>query len=425
MLQRMSRASALRRPPPVLVLAVPFLIAIAVLHGLTVQIRTFHYTDEHAYHLPTITEFARSWPFPDLTRYPAAQTPLYHWTMAGVVKALGFHVWILRLLSAAFSYGAAVVLFRLLVRRGLREWSACALALLFALSPYVFGTSFLAMTDGLALLLILLALARLDAFHSSSRPFDFVVFLLWLALAVLTRQSALWLAAAGICLVALDTRSMRSIGLACAGTALAVAPFAALVLAWDGLVPRGSDPTSCGLCRAGDAATTVTLRPGLFTLAIVGIYAASVLGPSLVAVPPRARSLWPAILAAAASLLLLAVEPLQRTGERDAGYLWRVASHLPDAANASLIFWLLVPIGALLGVYLATRALPDPFIAVLAAAFLLSTLVVRLPYQKYFDPFALLFVMLAVDASRDLGRPWRWLGVIVLGLAFVTYTITF
>ena len=61
-------------------LAVPFLAAIAVLQGLTVEIDTFHGTDAGLYHLPTIRQFAEH---VDLRSYPAAQTPLYHLLFAG------------------------------------------------------------------------------------------------------------------------------------------------------------------------------------------------------------------------------------------------------------------------------------------------------------------------------------------------------
>lgn len=414
-----------RHSAQLLILVAPFVVAIAALKGLTIQIHSFHYTDEHAYHLPTIRQFATDWPITDLTHYPAAQTPLYHWLMAGVVKLFGFHVWLLRLLSAAFSYAAVVVVFRLLLRRGARAWTACGLALLFALSPYVFGVSFLAMTDGLALLFVVLALSQLDAFRSSQDARSFAAFLLWLALAVLTRQSALWLAAAGLAVVAIQLRSWRPVALAAIGTALSLLPLVLLVAAWGGLVPRGSDPTSCGLCRAEGSSVALTLRPGLFTLAILAIYAAAVLGPSLLSQSKRAPAVLLGLITALGAATLLALEPLQRTSARDAGYLWRLASHIPEVAGASLIFWFLVPVGALLGVYLAKRSLPDELPAVIGCAFLVSTLVVRLPYQKYFDPFALLFVLLAFESSRDLRRRSEWVPAACLMLGFVAYVLTF
>ena len=75
---------------------VPFLIGIAALKGLTVEIDTFHGTDAGIYHLPTILQFARA---PRLRAYPAAQTPLYHVLFAGYGKVVGFELWKLRLLN--------------------------------------------------------------------------------------------------------------------------------------------------------------------------------------------------------------------------------------------------------------------------------------------------------------------------------------
>ena len=56
-------------------LAVPFLIGIAVLKGLTVEIDTFHGSDARVYQLPTILGLSERF---DLSDYPSAQTPLYH-----------------------------------------------------------------------------------------------------------------------------------------------------------------------------------------------------------------------------------------------------------------------------------------------------------------------------------------------------------
>ncbi len=59
----------------VLLLAVPFMIGIAVLQGLTVEIDTFHGSDSGTYQLPTILQLAERLDFSD---YPSAQTPLFH-----------------------------------------------------------------------------------------------------------------------------------------------------------------------------------------------------------------------------------------------------------------------------------------------------------------------------------------------------------
>ena len=98
---------------PALLLAVPFLIGIAVLKGLTVEIDTFHGSDAAIYQLPTIMHFRDGLDFSD---YPSAQTPLFHLMMAGWGKLVGFQLWKLRLLNVAISYAAALALLRLLRR---------------------------------------------------------------------------------------------------------------------------------------------------------------------------------------------------------------------------------------------------------------------------------------------------------------------
>jgi hypothetical protein len=91
-----------------LLLAAPFLIGVAVLQGLTVEIDTFHGSDAATYQLPTIEHFRERLDFSD---YPSAQTPLYHLITVAWGKLVGFELWKLRLLNVAISYGAALALF--------------------------------------------------------------------------------------------------------------------------------------------------------------------------------------------------------------------------------------------------------------------------------------------------------------------------
>src|SRR4051794_15870011 len=94
-----------------LLLAVPFLVGIAALRGLTVEIPTFHGSDARVYHLPTILQFRHQLPGVSLHSYPAAQTPLFHLMFALYGKVVGFELWKLRLLNVVVSYLAVLVLF--------------------------------------------------------------------------------------------------------------------------------------------------------------------------------------------------------------------------------------------------------------------------------------------------------------------------
>ncbi len=70
-------------------LAVPFLVTVAALRGLTVTLPIFHSSDELVYHYPLIKHFASQLPFPDLAHYAAAQTPLFHLLLAYIGKLIG------------------------------------------------------------------------------------------------------------------------------------------------------------------------------------------------------------------------------------------------------------------------------------------------------------------------------------------------
>jgi hypothetical protein len=414
-----------------LLLALPFLIGIAVLKGLTVEIDTFHGSDARVYQLPTILQLSERL---DFSGYPSAQTPLYHLLTMGWGELVGFDLWKLRLLNVAFSYGAALALLRLLRRATpLEPWQAFVLTLLFTLSPYFFGASFTLLTDNLAILFALLAMERIYRFRSDASLVTFGVACLWIACAVLTRQSFLWLAPiAAWFLVRTPAPGGRRVAGA-ALLALALAPLAALVIEWGGLVPPTADPASCGLCtdRPGVGRDSLTLRTAAFTVALLGAYAACIFGPRLLRGDRRVLAApgGTVALAVGAGILLLAIsplvyEPIVPGQAGDAGYLWRISDRLPVVLGSSLAFWLLVPLGCLAVLFLVRRAGLESLPAVYLAAFLLAALPVRLVYQKYFDPFALLALALFARPP-DLRTRWDYAGIAVLGVAFVAYAISF
>ncbi|MCW2954857.1 MAG: hypothetical protein JWQ48_4027 [Conexibacter sp.] len=408
-----------------LLLALPFLVAIAVLRGLTVGIDTFHATDELAYHLPTVLRFAHELPGIDLHSYPAAQTPLFHVLFALAGKVVGFELWRLRLLDAIVSWGAAVVLWTFLRRqRGLEPVTALALALLFALSPYAFGVSFLVMTDGLALLLAIAAIAAAARYAADGRAATLAVTALLVALAVLTRQSLVWLAPLVVSLALLARPRAGELLRSGAAMAIALVPFGLLVLNWRGLTPPGSDPSSCGLC-SGEAngrhlSSGLSLRPAELTVALVGLYGAVLLTPLGRRALPRER-IRPAALGALVGLLIVAISSVGES-QTDAGYIWKLAQHAPGLHGTSLLFWLLVPLG---GAFLGARfRRDDPLPYVVLVWFLVASVATRLLYQKYFDPIALLVVLFAVR-PRELVRRRDLAGAAVLAVGFVAYALSF
>ena len=412
-------------------LALPFLIGIAVLQGLTVEIDTFHGSDARVYQLPTILQFSERLDFSD---YPSAQTPLYHVLTAWWGELVGFELWKLRLLNVLFSYGMALALLRLLRRATpLESWQAFALTLLFVLSPYVLGTSFTLLTDNLAILFALVALERIHAYSRAGGLGAFAVACAGIAAALLTRQAFVWLVPlAAIFLLRGDLRAPGRLLAGAAMLALALVPLGLLALEWRGLVPPSADPASCGLCedRQGLARDALTLRTVGFTVALAGAYGALVFGPGLVRRLRTLDALRVGIaIAVGAGVLLLAISPLlykpitpQQAG--DAGYLWQLSDRFPELFASALLFWLLVPLGCVVLYLLVWRAGVWSLPAIYLACFLLAALPVRLVYQKYFDPFVLLALAL-LARPPDLRTRWDYAGIALMYVAFVTYAFSF
>jgi len=387
-------------------LALPFLAGVLALRGLTQVMPTFHAGDEVAYHLPTIEQFARQLWSPDLVHYPAAQTPLYHLLIAAWSRVVGLELWRLRIVEVLISYGVALVLYRLLRRyAGLAAGAATLLAGLFACSPYVFGQSFILVTDNLGLLLSLLAVERLLAFQRGGGLPAFALACGAIALAVLTRQSAAWLGLlALVVLVVHEPRELRTVASGTVLLGLAALPALALVLAWHGLVPPTADPASCGLCApaqgrlgwAGDS----RLRAPLYAVAVAGVYGTLLHGPALWDELRRGGRSWRLPLAAAAGgvVVLLAVPLAYHTG--DEGWIWRLARSGPEPLGTGWPLWPLVPLGCAVLAMLARRCGLRSLPVLLLGSFLLVQLATRLAYQKYFDPFVLLALLLALRPEQ-------------------------
>ena len=405
----------------------PFLVAIAALKGLTVEIDTFHGTDAGLYHLPTIRQFAEH---VDLESYPAAQTPLYHLLFAALREGRG-----LRALEAPAAERGDLVRRRARPaspappQHSARAGQALALTLVFALSPYFFGASFTLLTDNLALLFAFVALERIDSFRDRARRPPSRVGCLALAAAVLTRQSYVWLAARGR-LVPARSPSRRSEG--CSGSALVARRWRRWRRSWwrgTGSCRRARTPGRAGSCGDQPGGEGLTLRPVGFTLALLGAYALVLYGPSAAApraLPPAAvRWLGAAV---AGGLLLLAVSPLtyepnapgRRATEAGCGR-WRTVPR----AGGQLPGLLRARAGRTARA-LAARPAGGSRVAAGGAflAFLLAALPVRLVYQKYFDPMVLVTLAL-LARPPDLRRRADYAGVAVLCAAFVAYALSF
>ncbi len=411
------------------VLALPFLVGILALRGLSATLTIFHSDDEFNYHLPTIRLFAHQLPFPDLIHYHDAQPPLFYFVMAIAGKVVGFEVWRLRLVEVAISFALALAAHSLLHGRlGQPEPIALALALLFALSPYVLGSSFRVITDNLATLFIVLALERCHRFGEDGRLVTFAAACGLVGCAMLTRQSAAFmLAVIGWYAVSVPTATRgraQALGLVVA----AIVPVGALFLAWGGIVPPNGDPSACGLCTGSAGGTGLTVATPELALAALGLYGtilfAGPLGLARLRSPGRvqtapSRHTALIVLGAVVGVIVLLVFP-DRPGPDAAGPIAAAARHAPVVLGSSLLLWALIPVSGAIVVWRVIQAPQRRIVIAFAGAFLLGALAIRHPWQKYVDPFVLLSLLMSVR-SEELRTPAAYAGVILLAIAFIVY----
>jgi hypothetical protein len=397
-----------------LVLAVPFLVVIAGWHGLHEAFPAFQGGDEPI-HFGIVGVVLDQWPRPMLSGYGAWSGPTVYWLLAGLASPFGGSIEAVRLVVTLFSWGAcaiAYVLFR--DRLHARPLDALALALLLAVSPFFFGQSFLVLTDNPTWFFVVLALERALAYLERPALTRIAAFAVCLALATTMRQISIWLLLPGLLAVLSVPQSRRQKAVGIGLLVLGVIPLVGLLLYWGGPLPP--DPVSGG-AAATPLAAGYRVRNLLLTLGVVGFYAVLLLPAA------ELRDWWKRFRGRPSWGLVLAVPGVVALAMVVAGALGTITSFLTLVSRvpfvvvegASLLFWLLVPLGAAAVAGLLATRLADVRSRVLAGALvglLLSALANRVWYERYVDfPVLLLLAGLAVAAGVSLGRVdrERWL----------------
>jgi hypothetical protein len=243
------------------------------------------------------------------------------------------------------------------------------------------------------------------------------------------RQVAVWLFVPACVAVLSSAMPQRRRLVHGAILALGLVPLAALLTYWGGLLPSG--PASVG------APASLRLRNLLESLAVIGLW-------GLLLIPAGQVRSWVAglgrrgsVAIGAAAMLTVtalagqAMSSLKGGDPYGMGILAFVGSHYPVFAGTSLLWWLLVPLGAaVLAALLITRIKRpvDRVLVVSLVALLATTMANTAWYQRYVDfPVLLLLCALAVTAGsrfRWVDRA-RWLAVVAISLAWaVAYMLS-
>jgi hypothetical protein len=412
------------------VLALPFVIATIALHGLSDHIQTFHGSDEEIFHYPLIRKFIATFPKMDLSDYPSATTPLYHVFSATIGKLVSSDIRVLRAANVLITYASAVALFALFQREIMTGWlTSLLVALTMVLSPYVFGNSFLLMTDNLAMLFAIGAIWCAMRYLRTGQ-WDMVALAALLACcAIMTRQFYLWLLIT--ILVASVARKLErpaegALFGALVLTLLALAPVVVLCVLWGGFTPPQFQFYT---------ASTLRIAPLAFLTATLGMYSAPFLVLSACNVSRlslQARNVARMAVVVLTSAVLLWFGQLHYVREVVGcngaatcmvtdGYLWRLSQLFPSIGQTSLLFCVLVPLG-IVALLCVPRNKAGLFAITIFMSFGFFSISQVSLFQKYYDVPALLVICLIFTGIRSDRIVQAVLSLYCVG--FVAYAVT-
>lgn len=405
------------------ILAIPFIVMVIALAGLSRSVPVFQSGDERI-HFDIVRQFALQWPRPVLWGYAAWSGPLVYWLLAALSLPLGGSLAITRLAVAVLSWATCAIAYHLLRDRlKARPKDALALALVLALSPFFFSQAFRVLTDNPTWLFVVAALDCLLAYALDPRTGRLVAFAVLAGAATLMRQFSAWLfvPAAAALVGSRPARPRLAAGIAalCAG----LLPLVLLAALWGGLLPRGS--------TAGGMGYPPALSNLLLSLAVVGVYGVLLVpAKELARLPHRLgrRMGLIAVAAMASAEVALAAGALRDVVGRDPyslGWLSFAGRHYPGPQGTSLLLWILVPTGVGVAVALVSTRLHTAVDRVLVASLLgllAATMIGPAWYQRYVDfPALLLLSGLAVASGVELGTAdrLRWLVVVAVSAAWM------
>ena len=363
--------------------------------------------DQDGFHVPTVRQFQRQWPHVDLHDYAVATSPGYHLLMAAIAVYVRDSLVLMRCVGAVFGFGLV----------GLAAWGAsrrtAALALPLAMSFYVLTSTVWLLPENAAWMLV--AAAMLISLHARGARL-FWASAIALTLLIFVRHSHIWMV--GVFVVAalteettegrLRLRLSPQTWLATVAAALpAVALLLWLISIWHGLSPLSFQPgVKSDLFQALPVGGFAPGAPAMM-LAVLGAF-------GLLLLP----WLWPAGRAGGVATLggvigfLLGVLPassynfpLRRSG------FWAIVQKFDRLVffDRSLIFIAGATLGGVVAAVALARMKPRDRLIFAAALAGLTTVQMTQTYlwQRYYEPFVLLWLCLAAAATPAIEPPSR------------------
>ena len=389
------------------------------LKGLTGSVDLTGSWDELTYHYPSALHLAQN-PFPDsLRNYPSATGPVAY-LLAQLARPLDMDLVAIRWLTVLVTWLLGLSIFRLLIDRcGLDCRAAALYTIVGLLSPYVLGGTFLYMTDNYCWLFVLAWVYFITGYRQSQDFSQFGLSILFLSLAICTRQTAAWMVPISA-YFAWRVPEKRAKGLALLG--LGCLPLAALGAIWHGPTPPSALGRHTGIGGSH-------LRAATMALTILGFFGLFFVPWSEVRLFARVyrNRIWIPLTVAVGCLALLVIGPLAgdargalRNPVHVDGYLLKLLDHGPRILDGYLLYLPFLLVGALILLWAGLRGQRFALLSlVLAIGVHLSNKIV---YERYFELLVLVFLAWIFGSKWQETR-WRvaFLAILFLCHPFFRY----
>ena len=396
-------------------LGTPFVIVFLYTNGLSGGLDTAFSYDESEYHYPVILQFARDLPFPDLTNYNSATTPLFHLLFAVLGKIMGTDIQHLRMINFFITVFSTILLFKLLIKQfNLPYFSALLSTSLFALSPYFFREAFVVMTDNLPVLWLLLFLQYYLRFKDNGSFRNYLYSLFFIMLLCLTRQTYLYLALPVAADIYMNKELKQSRSLYLLLLIAAIAPTLLLFFTWKGLTPPQFQ-------ERHTESSLLNIKPALYGLGVLGFYSLFITGDKIYRTFLSIRK-QKVIAAVLLGWVLLFFFPLTKANH-DFGYLWYIADELPSIHGTPILFYILVAIGICVSSSIWRLETP-PFYLLFILGLFVSEIPNKYFFQRYYDSSILIF-LLFLNARYDKLDRFQVARIGLLICLFIIYFIVF
>ncbi len=398
-----------------MLLGIPFIIVFVYTHGLSTGLDPIFSVDEGAFHYPTILQFAKQLPFPDVRDYNSATTPLFHILFACLSKITGDGIQHLRMINFLITYATVVLFFRILITEYKISFkNAFLFTLVFALSPYFFREAFVVLTDNLPILWLLLFFHFYFKYKEKGSTSLFGWSMLFIMLLCLTRQTYLyvWLA------VVIDLlrqhlsskNKLKSLSLCL----IAAMPTFALFYVWKGLTPPA-------FIKFHTRTSLLNVKAIAYGFSVIGFYAMFILNSGIY-MPFLKKEKNKIIIAIALAWILLYFFPLVKMHE-DFGYLWYIAAPLPKIQQSSILFYILTALGvcSFLSIWQKEGM---SFYMLFILGLLFSEVPNKFIFQRYYDSSILIFLIF-INAKYHVSNKSDYYRRAILIVFFIAYFVVF